>query len=118
MSSTGAQVTPNILIFHPSFWTICTLLTFSKKANIFNDYFSDKCKILDNDSTLPETTYETIASLDYTSKKDIVTILKGYVPKRQVGMTVYLSECFNCENATFPLTIFQKCMQTGAFPDS
>ena len=36
---------------------------FFEKANIFNDYFADQCKVLDNGSTLPHMIYKTNASI-------------------------------------------------------
>ena len=96
---------------------------FQQKANIYNDYFADQCKILDNDSTLPETTYETTASLDYInkSKKDIVNILTKLCPKKTGGydgISVRMLQLCAFEIATPLLMIFQKCLLTGALPDS
>ena len=55
---------------------------FQQKANIFNDYFANQCKILENSSTLPEVTLNTNASI-YHAKITINNIV-GIISKNEL----------------------------------
>ena len=95
---------------------------FAKKANIFNDYFADQCTILDNDSTLPEVNYKTMASTNHVdmSTHKIINIIDKMNPKKgggHDGISISMLQLCVSEVA-FPLQkIFQKCIVTGSFPN-
>ena len=47
----------------PIFVNNCFVSDFKAKANIFNEYFSNQCNVLENDSTLPENVIHSDANL-------------------------------------------------------
>jgi hypothetical protein len=57
---------------------------FQQKANIFNDYFADQCKIHDNGSTLPENISKTNASISYI--KVTSSYIAGLKLKRRISI--------------------------------
>ena len=95
---------------------------FKQKANAFNDYFSDQCRILENDSTLPEVKYKTTASTQHfaISINNIINIINKMNPKKGGGHDgISISMLQLCvPEVSLPLQlIFQKCILTGMFPD-
>ena len=70
---------------------------FSRKANIFHDYFANQCKILDNGSILPVVAYETNVSVCHINItiKHIVDIINKMNPIKLKAMTKYQLECSN-----------------------
>ena len=96
---------------------------FQQKANIFNDYFANQCKILENSSTLPEVTLNTNASI-YHAKitiNNIVGIISKMSSKKAGGydgISVTMLQLCATEVAKPLKIIFEKCLNTGMFPDS
>jgi len=95
---------------------------FKAKANIFNDYFADQCKILNNDSTLPEIAYKTTASTDHVDIpiNKIINIINKMNPKKgggHDGISISMLQLCVSEVALPLQIIFQKCILTGKFPD-
>ena len=96
---------------------------FQQKANIFNDHFANQCKILENSSTLPEVTLNTNASI-YHAKitiNNIVGIISKMSPKKAGGydgISVTMLQLCTTEVAKPLKIIFEKCLNTGMFPDS
>ena len=96
---------------------------FQQKANIFNDYFANQCKIFENSSTLPEVTLNTNASI-YHAKitiNNIVGIISKMSSKKAGGydgISVTMLQLCATEVAKPLKTIFEKCLNTGMFPDS
>ena len=96
---------------------------FLQKASIFNDYFAKQCTIHDNGSTLPPLTYRTNSVLsNIVIKQDeiISIILKQNLHKAHGCDNVSMAMLKLCpKEIAIPLTfIFQKCIDTGKFPDS
>ena len=96
---------------------------FRQKANIFNDYFADQCKILDNDSTLPLVVYNTNASIYHINItiNHIVGIINKMNSNKAGGydeISVRMLQVCASEVASPLQIIFQKCINTGMFPDS
>ena len=96
---------------------------FQQKAPIFNDYFSDQCKIHDNGSVLPEFSLRTDASISHfdiniTYVTDIIKKLNANKAHGCDEISVAMLQL--CPNEiAIPLSmIFQKCINTGMFPDS
>ena len=96
---------------------------FQHKTNIFNDYFADQCQIIDNDSTLPEMSYKTNASI-YQIKitieniVDIINKMNSNKAGGYDGISVNMLQLCVSEVASPLQIIFQKCIETGKFPDS
>ena len=95
---------------------------FRDKANIFNDYFSDQCNILDNDSTLPDIEYKTTASTNHVniSVEKIINIISKMNPKKgggHDGISITMLQLCISEVAIPLQLIFQRCILTGKFPD-
>ena len=96
---------------------------FRQKANIFNDYFANQCKILDNSSILPEVTYKTNASVYHINItiNHIVDIIMKMNSNKAGGydeISVRMLQLCPSEVASPLQIIFQKCIDTGKFPDS
>ena len=96
---------------------------FQQKANIFNDYFADQCKIIDNGSVLPVVYYKTNESIEEIniSIGNIISIINNMNANKAGGydgISVGMLQLCASEVA-IPLQImFQKCIRTGNFPDS
>ena len=95
---------------------------FRHKANLFNDYFADQCKILDNGSSLPEIKYKTTASIFEINIPidNIVNIINKMNPKKgggHDGISITMLQLCASEIAVPLQIIFQNCIQTGMFPD-
>ena len=101
---------------------IC-VANFQQKANIFNDYFADQCKIYDNGSKLPDflsKTNASIFSINITNDH-IIDIIKKYNAKKAHGydeISVAMLQLCAAEVAIPLGIIFRKCVTTGMFPDS
>ena len=96
---------------------------FRQKANIFNAYFADQCKILDNGSTLPPVVYNTNASIYHINItiNHIVGIINKMGSNKAGGydeISVRMLQLCASEVASPLQIIFQKCINTGMFPDS
>ena len=96
---------------------------FNHKAQIFNDYFADQCKIHDNDSILPNFISKTDLSLsqvDVNTDK-IVDIIQKYGINKAHGcdqISVAMLKLCATEVALPLSLIFRNCLSTAAFPDS
>ena len=96
---------------------------FSQKSNIFNDYFANQCNILDNGSILPEVAYKTNLSVYHINItiNHIVDIINKMHPNKAGGydeISVRMLQLCPVEVALPLQIIFQKCIDTGIFPDS
>ena len=95
---------------------------FLQKANIFNDYFAEQCTIHDNGSTLPPLTFRTNSVLSniVISQDEIASlILKQNIHKAHGCDNISMAMLKLCpKEISLPLSlIFQKCIDTGKFPD-
>ena len=96
---------------------------FAKKATIFNDYFAKQCTIHDNGSTLPPLQFRTNSLLSniVINPDEIVSIILKQKHNKAHGCdNISMAMLKLCpKEIAFPLSlIFQKCIDTGAFPDS
>ena len=88
------------------------MTNFQQKAQTFNGYFAEQCKIYDNGSLLPEFISKTNASISQINitTTQIIDIIQKCSTKKSHG----------CDDISVTMLqlIFQKCVLTGAFPDS
>ena len=96
---------------------------FRQKANLCNDYFADQCKIFDNGSALPEVTYKTNESIYHINitANHIVDIISKISSNKAEGcdmLSVRMLQLCPLEVANPLQIIFQKCLDSGIFPDS
>ena len=71
---------------------------FTEKAKVFNDYFAKQCRVIDNNSQIPDCpNFYTNEKLNNTKfgNADILKILKILTSIRPMGMTFYLSGLLN-----------------------
>ena len=93
-----------------------------EKANVFSSLFSEQCKPLDNDSTLPNLTYLTNSKIDdFTISYDEITLLIRSLSTGKAGRPDGISTqmLLLCDDTvTVPLKIiFEQILTTGVFPD-
>ena len=105
------------------FLRITVVTNFQQKAQIFNDYFAEQCKINDNGSLLPECISKTNASISQINitTNQIIDIIQKHSTKKSHGcddISVTMLQLCPTEVAVPLQFIFQKCVLTGAFPDS
>ena len=96
---------------------------FQQKANIFNDYFANQCKILENGSILPEVCYKTNESINDINIPigNIISIINNMNSNKAGGydgISIAMLQLCAPEVAIPLQIIFQKCINTGKFPDS
>ena len=94
---------------------------FSRKANLFNNFFADQCTILDNGSTLPEFSYLTehrISEVEFSDER-ISKVIKDLNPNKARGCDeISIKMLHLCGNTiVFPLRlIFRNALDCGIFP--
>ena len=96
---------------------------FGQKASLFNDYFADQCKIIDNGSVLPPLNFRTssVFSDIKIDPDEIVKIILSLNTNKAHGCDgISMAMLKLCpEEIAVPLSIiFQRCVSTGTFPDS
>ena len=96
---------------------------FTKKANLFNDFFSSQCTPLSNDSVLPSCKYfltdERLITIDF-DKNDILKIIRNLnVNKAHGHDDISIRMLKICDSVvTEPLSIlFKNCINSGIFPN-
>ena len=99
------------------------ITNFHHKAQIFNDYFADQCKIYDNDSILPNFISKTVSSLSEVNVNTdkIVNIIQKYGINKAHGcdqISVAMLKLCATEVALPLCLIFRSCLSTGTFPVS
>ena len=107
----------------PIFENNCYVTNFQQKAQIFNDYFAEQCKINDNGSLLPEfisKTNASISQINITTNQIIyiIQIIQKHSAKKSRGcddISVAMLQLCPTEVAVPLQLIFQKCVLTGAF---
>ena len=95
---------------------------FNQKASIFNDYFANQCTIHDNGSVLPQPNFRTTSHLSIIQidPDKIVEIILKQNPKKAHGCdNISMAMLKLCpKEISVPLClIFQRCVDTGRFPD-
>ena len=96
---------------------------FKEKAEIFNEYFAKQCTINDNGSELPRLIPFTDASLShiFVTKERIIEIINNLNVKKAHGcdgISVSMIKLCATEVAVPLFFIFNKCVNSGEFPDS
>ena len=99
------------------------MTNFLQKSTIFNDYFAEQCTIHDNGSALPPMKFRTNSALSniIISPDEIVgIILKQKLHKAHGCDNISMAMLKLCpQEIAIPLSlIFQRCINTGKFPDS
>ena len=96
---------------------------FTKKANLFNDFFSFQCTPLSNESALPSCKYfltdERLITIDF-DKNDILKIIRNLnVNKAHGHDDISIRMLKICDSVvTEPLSIlFKNCINCGIFPN-
>ena len=97
---------------------------FSKKPNLFNDFFSSQCTPLSNNSVLPSNkhflTDKRLTTIDF-NKTDIIKIIRNLnVNKAHGHDNISIRMLKICDSAvTEPLSIlFKNCIKSGIFPNN
>ena len=96
---------------------------FAQKATLLNDYFAEQCTIHDNGSLLPTLIYRTNSVLSNITinPEQVVKIILAQKNKKAHGCdNITMAMLKTCPNEiTIPLCmIFERCINTGKFPDS
>ena len=96
---------------------------FKQKAELFNDFFANQCKTINNNSTLPEHfvfyTDKHLSSIDF-DKAEVTRIIKKLDPNKAHGYDgISIKMLKICgDSISKPLTlIFKNCLQSGTFPN-
>ena len=92
------------------------------KANEFNKYFSNQCKPLANDSTLPNLSYVTDKRLNYIpfNNEDILVLIRSLDKNKSSGPDGISARMLSlCDDSIVkPLKIiFSNIVDTGTYPD-
>ena len=98
------------------------ITNFTQKASIFNEYFAKQCTIHDNGSVLPPLYFRTTSqlSLIQIDPDEIVKIIVKQNAKKAHGCdNISMAMLKLCpKEISVPLSlIFQRCVDTGRFPD-
>ena len=98
------------------------IINCKEKAEKFASYFSNQCKVIVSDSTLPGFTYLTDARLDkiHFTDDDILLLIRNLQPGKANGPDgISARMLLLCDNSVvLPLSlIFQNILLTGIFPD-
>jgi hypothetical protein len=96
---------------------------FLQKATIFNDYFAEQCTIHDNGSALPAIKLRTtsvLSNININPDEIVGIILKQKLHKAHGCDKISMAMLKLCPaEVSIPLSlIFQRCINTGKFPDS
>ena len=96
---------------------------FQEKANIFNNFFTNQCCIVSNNSELlvilTRITHESLSTIDF-STNDILKIIRNLDPNKAHGHDMISIRMIKiCDTSICrPLKlIFQACLESGKFPN-
>ena len=98
-------------------------IDFLRKANIFNEYFSNQCNILDNGSFLPDVSLKTNGRLNHIEigSHDILKVINDLSPNKAHGwdeISIRMVKLCGETIVTPLLIIYKTTIETGAFPNS
>ena len=95
---------------------------FLVKANLFNDYFSQQCTTVDNDSSIPPNitfaTEQKLSTFEFCTD-DIVKIVKSLDPNKAHGhdeITIQLIKLCTSSIAKPLSFLFSNCFENQCFP--
>ena len=99
------------------------ILGCAEKASLFNDFFSNQCKLILNTSTLPDFVYLTESRIDNViiSHTDILSIIHSLNPNKAAGSDGISGQMLLlCDKSVvLPLKIiFRNILESSTFPDS
>ena len=98
------------------------ILSCREKAKLFNDYFSNQCKLIINDSSLPAFTFLTDKTIDSVSieSNEILSLIRNLNPNKAAGSDGISGQMLIlCDNSVvLPLQIiFKNILETSVYPD-
>ena len=99
------------------------IIDFKEKTQIFNDFFSNQCTLVENTSKLPTDSFKRTNSLLSTvsfTKDDIAKIIKNLNPNKAHGFDMISIRMIKIcgESILKPLElIFKSCLENGKFPN-
>ena len=95
---------------------------FKEKANIFNNFFTNQCSVLSNNSYLPVTLtkkiHEPLSTINF-STDDVLKVIRNLNPNKTHGFDIINIRMVKiCDTSICrPLKlIFQSCLESGKFP--
>ena len=98
------------------------VLDCKQKAKLFNDFFAEQCKVILNNSTLPDFHYLTDKRISNTAinREDILSLIRNINPKKANGPDGISGHMLRlCDNSVvLPLKlIFYNILKTSSYPD-
>ena len=98
------------------------ILNCKEKAKIFNDFFSDQCKLIINSSRLPQFRFLTGKRIDHITIRnyDILSIIRNLNPNKATGSDeISVQMLLLCDNSVVPplKIIFENMLRTSTYPD-
>jgi len=105
----------------PIFVNNCFVSDFKAKANIFNEYFSNQCNVLENDSTLPENVIHSDANLFSIDLKEdaLLKLIRSLDISKSHGHDNLSNRMLKiCDSSIVKplIKIFRNCVEDGKFP--
>ena len=95
---------------------------FTKKANLFNDFFATQCTPVNNSNVLPSTisfkTHSTLSSISF-EKEDILKIIRNLKVNKAHGhddISIRTLKIYDSEIVEPLLLIYKSCIDSGIFP--
>ena len=95
---------------------------FTKKANLFNDFFATQCTPVNNSNVLPSTisfkTHSTLSSISF-EKEDILKIIRNLKVNKAHGhddISIQTLKIYDSEIVEPLLLIYKSCIDSGIFP--
>ena len=95
---------------------------FTKKANLFNDFFATQCTPVNNSNVLPSTisfkTHSTLSSISF-EKEDILKIIRNLKVNKAHGhddISIRTLKINDSEIVEPLLLIYKSCIDSGIFP--
>ena len=94
----------------------------AEKATLFNDFFSNQCKLIVNASVLPDFVYLTQKRINSVSVSgaDVLSIIRGLNPNKASGSDGISGQMLLLcdESVVLPLEIiFENILETSTYPD-
>ena len=95
---------------------------FKCKANMFNNFFANQCKVIENSSALPLFSPVVNSNLDHliVDPLDIISIIKSLKPNKAHGWDeISVRMVSICGEKIVPplMLIFSKCIATSTYPE-
>ena len=116
MNKSRAPKIPSILVEN------VFILNCKEKAKHFNDFFTKQCKLIINDSTLPEFIFHTDRRINHIPilNEDILSLIRNLNPNKATGSDeISCKMLLLCDDSVvLPLKIiFENILRTSSYPD-